>query len=40
MSEVSKGGGGERRVLPEGYAFARLVEYVEYGDHIAERYGP
>lgn len=36
MSEVSKGGGGERRVLPEGFAFARLVEYVEYGHHIAE----
>jgi hypothetical protein len=36
MSEVSKGGGGERRVLPEGFAFARLVEYVEYGEHIAE----
>jgi len=36
MSEVTKGGGGERRVLPEGFAFARLVEYVEYGDHIAE----
>lgn len=39
MSEVSKGGGGERRVLPEGYAFARLVEYVEYGEHIAEYEG-
>ena len=36
MSEVSKGGGGERRILPEGFAFARLVEYVEYGEHIAE----
>lgn len=36
MSEVSKGGGGERRVLPEGFAFARLVEYVEFGEHIAE----
>jgi hypothetical protein len=39
MSEVSKGGGGERRVLPEGYAFARLCEYVEYGHHIAEYEG-
>lgn len=36
MSEVSKGGGGERRVLPEGFAFGRLVEYVEFGEHIAE----
>lgn len=36
MSEVTKGGGGERRVLPEGFAFARLVEYVEFGEHIAE----
>lgn len=35
MSEVSKGG-GERRVLPEGFAFGRLVEYVESGEHIAE----
>jgi hypothetical protein len=36
MSEVSQGGGGERRVYPEGFAFARFVEYVEYGEHIAE----
>lgn len=29
MNEASKGGGG--RLLPEGYAFGRLVEYIEYG---------
>jgi hypothetical protein len=30
MTEAVKGGGGAR-TLPTGYAFARLVEYVEYG---------
>lgn len=30
MTEAQKGGGGAR-LLPEGYAFAQLVEYVEYG---------
>lgn len=29
MTEATKGGGG--RLLPEGYAFGRLVEYVEMG---------
>lgn len=30
MNEAVKGGGGAR-LLPEGYAFAQLVEYIEYG---------
>lgn len=29
MTEATKGGGG--RLLPEGYALGRLVEYVEFG---------
>lgn len=29
MNEATKGGGG--RLLPEGYAFGRLVEYIEFG---------
>lgn len=37
MTVAVKGGGGQAtRVLPEGMAFARLVEYVELGDHIKE----
>lgn len=34
MNEATKGGGG--RLLPEGYAFARLVEYVEFGKQPQE----
>ena len=33
MSETSKGGGGGR-LLPAGYAMARLVEYIELGKQI------
>lgn len=35
MSEV-QAGGGFSKVYPTGYAFARLVEYVEFGKHIDE----
>lgn len=35
MTEVVKGGGGAR-MLPEGYAFARLVEYIEFGQQPQE----
>lgn len=35
MNESVKGGGGGR-LLPEGYAFAQLVEYVELGNHPQE----
>lgn len=38
MTEAEKGGGGGR-LLPEGYAFARLVEYVEYGAQPQEYLG-
>lgn len=38
MSEASTGGGGGR-LYPEGYAFARLVEYVEFGKHADEFQG-
>lgn len=34
MNEAVKGGGG--RLLPEGYAFGRLIEYVELGNHPQE----
>jgi hypothetical protein len=34
MTEATKGGGG--RLLPEGYAFARLVSYVELGSQPQE----
>lgn len=37
LSEVSTGGGG--RVYPEGYAFARLVSYVEFGKQPREFQG-
>lgn len=35
MNEAVQGGGGAR-LLPEGYAFGRLVEYVELGNHPQE----
>lgn len=35
MTEAVKGGGGGR-LLPEGYAFGRLVEYVEFGNQPQE----
>lgn len=38
MNEAQKGGGGAR-VLPEGYAFGRLVEYVEQGMQPQEYQG-
>ena len=38
MNESVKGGGGAR-LLPEGYAFGRLVEYVELGKHPQEYNG-
>lgn len=38
MNEATKGGGGGR-LLPAGYAFARLVEYVELGYHREEFQG-
>lgn len=34
MNEATKGGGG--RLLPEGYAFGRLVEYIEFGNQPQE----
>lgn len=34
MNEAVKGGGG--RLLPEGYAFGRLIEYIELGKHPQE----
>lgn len=37
LSEESTGGGG--KLLPEGWAFARLVEYVEYGKQPREYKG-
>ena len=36
MNEAEKGGGGGGRLLPEGYAFGRLVEYVEFGSQPRE----
>lgn len=38
MNEAVKGGGGSR-LLPAGYAFAQLVEYVEMGMHPQEYNG-
>ena len=38
MNEASKGGGGGR-LLPEGYAFGRLVEYIEFGNQPQEYQG-
>lgn len=38
MSEVSKGGGGGR-LLPAGYAMARLVRYIEFGMQPQEYQG-
>lgn len=38
MNEAVKGGGGAR-LLPEGYAFAQLVEYVELGKQPQEFQG-
>lgn len=37
MTVAQKGGGG--RLLPAGYAFGRLVEYIEYGMHPQEYQG-
>ena len=34
MNEVKKGGGA--RLLPEGWAFARFVEYIEFGNQPQE----
>lgn len=38
MNEAVKGGGGAR-LLPEGYAMARIVEYIEYGNQPQEYMG-
>ena len=38
MNEAVKGGGGGR-LLPEGYAFGRLVEYIEFGNQPQEFQG-
>lgn len=38
MNIAVKGGGGGR-LLPEGYALGRLVQYVELGDHADEYQG-
>lgn len=38
MNEAQKGGGGAR-LLPEGYAFGRFVEYIELGKHAQEFQG-
>jgi len=38
MTEVVKGG-GDARLLPEGYAFGRLVEYIEFGAQPQEYKG-
>ena len=38
MNESVKGGGGGR-LLPEGYAFGRLVEYIEFGKQPQEFQG-
>lgn len=39
MTEVQKGGGGGGRLLPEGYAFGQLVEYIEFGSQPQEYQG-
>lgn len=38
MNEAQKGGGGGR-LLPAGYAFGRLIEYIELGQHAQEFQG-
>ena len=38
LNEAVKGGGGSR-LLPEGYAFGRLVEYIEFGNQPQEFQG-
>ena len=38
MNEAVRGGGGGR-LLPEGYAFGRLVEYIEFGNQPQEFQG-
>lgn len=38
LNEAVKGGGGGR-LLPEGYAFGRLVEYIEFGNQPQEYQG-
>ena len=38
LNEAVKGGGGGR-LLPEGYAFGRLVEYIEFGNQPQEFQG-
>lgn len=39
MSQSSTGGGGERRLLPAGFALAQLVEVIEFGKHPQEFQG-
>lgn len=39
MAEVSKGGGGARRLLPEGFALVRFCRYIEFGKHAREYQG-
>lgn len=39
MAEVSKGGGGARRLLPQGFALARFCRYIEFGKHAREYQG-
>jgi len=34
MTEATKGGGFEERLLPEGYTVARLTSYIEKGKHV------
>lgn len=36
MSQASTGGGGERRLYPDGFAFAQLVEVIEFGKQPQE----
>ena len=38
LNEAVKGGGGGR-LLPEGYAFGRLIEYIEFGNQPQEFQG-
>lgn len=38
MSEVSKGGGA-RRLFPAGMAYARMIRYIEFGNHAREYQG-
>lgn len=39
MAEVSKGGGGARRLLPAGFALVRFCRYIEFGKHAREYQG-